>query len=75
MNIAGNTILKSLQKRQEAMLKHVARQEAFQMRKKQMINDIEEARTIWIETLKQLPKKEFDSQFRYNQSNKITHRS
>jgi hypothetical protein len=46
MSIIGNTILKSLEKRQEAMLKHVARKEAFLIRKKQMTKDIAEARNI-----------------------------
>jgi hypothetical protein len=59
MNVTGNTIMKSLQKRQDAMLKHVARQEAFLIRKELMIKDIEEARNIWIKTMEQLPKTEF----------------
>ena len=59
MNITGNTIMKSLQKRQEAMLKHVARKEAFLIKKELMIKDIEKARTIWIKTMEQLPKTEF----------------
>ena len=56
----GNTILKSLQKRQEAVHKHVAHKEAFLIRKEQMIKDIEEAREIWANTLEQLPKQEFN---------------
>jgi hypothetical protein len=59
MSIIGNTILKSLEKRQEAMLKHVARKEAFLIRKKQMTKDIAEARNIWIKTMEQLHKTEF----------------
>ena len=71
MNVTGNTIMKSLQKRQEAMLKHVARKKAFLARKELMIKDIEEAGNIWIKTMEQLPKREFDSQFTHNESNKI----
>ncbi|HBZ66684.1 MAG TPA: hypothetical protein DEO70_07590 [Bacteroidales bacterium] len=56
----GNIVLKSLQKRQEAMLKHVARRDAFLIRKDQLIKDIEEAREIWANTLNQLPKQEFN---------------
>jgi len=59
MSDTGNTILKSLQKRQEAMLKHVARKEAFRIRKEQMIKDIEEAGTIWKNTMEQLHQSEF----------------
>jgi hypothetical protein len=59
MDSTGNTILKSLQKRQEAVLKHVARKKDFLIRKEQTIKDIEEARTIWIKTMEQLSKTEF----------------
>jgi len=41
------------------MLKHVARKEAFRIRKEQMIKDIEEAGTIWKNTMEQLHQSEF----------------
>jgi hypothetical protein len=59
MSNAENNIRKSLLKRQEAMQKHVARQEDFLIRKEQMIKDIEQARTYWKNTMGQLPKSEF----------------
>lgn len=59
MDDTGNTITQSLQKRQEAMLRHVARKEAFLIRKEQMIKEIEEARMIWKNTMEQLHQSEF----------------
>ena len=59
MNDTGNTIRKSLEKRQEAILKHTRRKEAFLIRKEQMIKDMEEARIIWKNLMDQLPHSEF----------------
>lgn len=53
-------IRKSLQKRQEALDKFQARKEAFLLAKKQITQDIEEARIIWRSTMDQLPNHEFD---------------
>jgi len=59
MNNAGNNIRKSLLKRQEAMARFKARKENFLLAKEQILKDIEEARTIWNNTLGQLPEQEF----------------
>ncbi len=59
MNNAGYNIKRSLLKRQEAMAKHIARKKEFVNKRKMKIQDIEEARTIWKNTLDQLPKSEF----------------
>lgn len=60
MNNTGNKIRKSLLKRQEALNRFKARKEAFFLAKEQITKDIEEARNIWINTLKLLPKQEFN---------------
>lgn len=60
MNNKGNNIRNSLQKRQEALSKHKARREAFMIAKEQIIKDIEAAKSIWEDTLKQLPNQEFN---------------
>jgi hypothetical protein len=54
-------IVKSLLKREEAMMKHIARKEAFLRSREKIIKEIEEARTIWKHTLEQLPVQEFNS--------------
>lgn len=59
MNNTENMIQKSLQKRQEAIIKHVVRKKAFLIRKEQIIKDIEEARLIWKNTMEQLPQSDF----------------
>lgn len=59
MNTTGNTILKSLNKRHEAMLKHIARKKAFLIRKEETIKGIEEARTIWKKTIEHMSNTEF----------------
>ena len=60
MSNIGNTIRKSLQKRQEALERFKARKESFLLFREQTKNDIEEAREIWAKTLEQLPKQEFN---------------
>ncbi|MDA3817421.1 MAG: hypothetical protein PF486_08590 [Prolixibacteraceae bacterium] len=59
MNNIGNTIQRSLTKRQEAIATHLNRKKAFLARKEQMIKDIEEARLIWKNTMEQLHKSDF----------------
>lgn len=59
MSNAGCNIRRSLLKRQEAMAKHIARKEEFVNKREMKMQDIEEARTIWKNTLEQLPKSEF----------------
>ncbi len=56
---AVNNMRKGLLKRQEAMAKHHARKEEFVNKREMKMQDIEEARTIWKNTLEQLPKSEF----------------
>lgn len=56
---AINNIRKGLLKRQEAMAKHQACKEEFVNKREMIIQEIEEARTIWIKTMEQLPKTEF----------------
>jgi len=60
MNNTGENIRKRLRKRQWALLKFKVRREYFLLFREQMKNDIEQARKIWIETLDQLPKNEFN---------------
>jgi hypothetical protein len=59
MNDPKNTIRYSLLKREEAIIKFNERRKAFLLAKEQMTKEIEEARTIWKNTLEQLPKQEF----------------
>ncbi len=56
---AVNNMRKGLLKRQEAMAKHHARKEEFANKRERIIQYIEEARNIWIKTMEQLPKTEF----------------
>ena len=58
MQAVGN-IKKGLLKRQEALNKFKASQQAFLLTKQQITKEIEEARICWIQTLEQLPNKEF----------------
>jgi hypothetical protein len=60
MNNPGNNIRKSLLKTQEALNKFKARKEAFLLEKKQILKEIEEAKSIWESTVKQLPNQEFN---------------
>ena len=60
MNNAGNNIRNSLLKRQEAMARHNDRKEEFMKERERIIQDIEEARNIWENTLELLPKQEFN---------------
>jgi enoyl reductase-like protein len=59
MTKAGDNIRKSILKRQKAIDNFIAQKEAFTATRNQIIKDIEEARTIWINTVDQLPEKEF----------------
>jgi hypothetical protein len=55
MNNPGDTIRRSLSKRQDALNKFKAKNEAFFIAKKQILKEIEEAKTIWEHTIEQLP--------------------
>ena len=55
MNNPGNNVRKSLLKNQEALNRFKARKEAFLLEKKQIQKEIEEAKSIWESTVKQLP--------------------
>lgn len=52
MNNSKNNIRKSLLKRQEALDRFKARKEAFLLTRQQIMKDVEEAKNIWINTLK-----------------------
>jgi hypothetical protein len=54
MNNPGDTIRRSLLKRQEALHKFKAKHEAFYIAKRQILKEIEEAKTIWKGTIEQL---------------------
>lgn len=54
-----NDVRKVLHKRLEAIAKHNARKVEFFKTKKRMIQEIEEARSIWKRTMKLFPKHEF----------------
>ncbi|NQU52394.1 MAG: hypothetical protein HQ522_07625 [Bacteroidetes bacterium] len=60
MNDPGKNIRKSLLKNQEALNSFKARKEAFLLEKKQILKEIEEAKSIWESTVKQLPNSEFN---------------
>ena len=59
MENSTNTITKSLQKRQQALNQFKARKELFLKRKSQIQKEIEEAETIWMDALEQLPDRFF----------------
>jgi hypothetical protein len=59
MNNIENNISKSLLKRLEALEKHRDRKQKFIRSRKVIIQNIEEARIIWKNTLEQLTKTEF----------------
>ena len=59
MDNARNNIRKGLLKSLEAMEKHQAHKQEFVKRREKIIEDIEEARKIWKDTMAQLPKTEF----------------
>jgi hypothetical protein len=56
---AGNNIRKSLLKRQKALDKYRARKESFLLAKEKITKDIEEARNIWRNTMRQFPNQPF----------------
>ncbi|MCX6233333.1 MAG: hypothetical protein NT175_01215 [Bacteroidetes bacterium] len=66
MNNAVNNIRKGLLKRLEAMGKHHTRKEEFVNKREMIIQDIEEARTIWKNAMEQLPKTEFQEFYSNN---------
>ncbi len=60
MTNAGSSIRNSIAKRQEAIEKFQARKREFLIMKEQITKGINEARTIWRNTLKQLPEQPFN---------------
>lgn len=54
-----NDVRKVLHKRLEAMARHNVRKVEFFETKERMIQDIEEARSIWKRTMELFPKHEF----------------
>ena len=62
MRNPGEHIKKSLKKSEEAMHRFQARREEFLITREQIVSDIEEARSIWLKTLEQLPVLEFNTQ-------------
>ncbi len=60
MKNIGTNIKRSLLKQQEALQRFNSRREDFLIAKEQILKEIEEAGKIWKNTLKQLPKQEFD---------------
>jgi hypothetical protein len=59
MTNTEENIRKSLIKRQKAIDNFMAHKQAFTATRNQIIKDIDEARTIWKNTMDQLPEKEF----------------
>jgi hypothetical protein len=59
MNNAGESIKRSIARRQEALEKFQAKKREFMIIKEQITKDIEEARTLWHKTLKELPEQPF----------------
>ena len=59
MENPGSMIMKSLMKRQDALIRSEARREAFLLRQEEIRKDIEEVRAIWKQTMEKLPSQEF----------------
>ena len=59
MNNAINNIRKGLLKRQEVIIRHKERKEAFLKTRERITKDIAEAGIIWKNTMDALPKSEF----------------
>jgi hypothetical protein len=60
MSATGDSVRRSLVKRQEAVRRFRIRREDFLLEKKRITKDIEEAREIWKKTLEQLPDHDFN---------------
>ncbi|MEI6433683.1 MAG: hypothetical protein WCP32_02485 [Bacteroidota bacterium] len=60
MTNVADKLRNSLKKRQDALIKYKNLKDAFLLSKEAIIKDIEEARSIWQKTLKQLPKSDFE---------------
>jgi len=60
MKNLGNNIRRSLQKKQNALNSFKTKRAAFKTFKNKVIKDIDEARSIWMHTLEQLPDQEFN---------------
>jgi hypothetical protein len=59
MEEAANGIRRGIEKRQEALERFLAKRKAFFISKEKITREIEEARALWHQTLKQLPKQPF----------------
>ncbi len=59
MEEAENGIRRGIEKRQEALERFLAKKKAFFISKEKITREIEEARALWQQTLKQLPKQPF----------------
>ena len=60
MDNLNSNLRQCLQKQQEAIDKFKKKKEAFLLSKARIKNDIEEARTIWLNTLEKLPGQPFN---------------
>jgi hypothetical protein len=60
MSAMGDSVRRSLMKRQEAVRRFKIRREEFLLEKKRITKDIEDAREIWKKTLEQLPNQDFN---------------
>lgn len=56
MEEAENGIRRGIEKRQEALERFLAKKRAFFISKEKITREIEEARALWQQTLKQLPR-------------------
>jgi hypothetical protein len=60
MSKIGDKLRMSLQKREDALNRFKTREKEFHQSKKEILRDIEEARTIWLKTLEQIPNPDFN---------------
>jgi len=58
MEIAGDKIKASIQKRQEALQRYLKRKEDFLLAKETIMKELEEASVLWRSTLNQMPDRE-----------------
>lgn len=59
MKNPGENMKRSLVKYQNALSSFIVRREEFILTRNQTLFEIDKAKTIWFETMNQLPKKEF----------------
>jgi hypothetical protein len=60
MKDVSEKMKQSLLKQQEALNRFRARKAAFLLSKEQITKDMEEARELWISTVRQMPDREFN---------------